>query len=167
MRTPTSWTKVNVDHKFWSHDRDLVRLRESQPMRHPPASPMAFTKLVVDDLEAMADYYCAVFGLYRGQRDAFDNGVEGEPIEELSLTPAPDVMHGQLVLLKFLERSPAKEDGTILGFTTADLTALVERVEQSGGTIVSPVKAFPDHGIRVVFARDPEGHLNELVEMQT
>jgi predicted enzyme related to lactoylglutathione lyase len=129
-------------------------------------SAFVFTKLVVDDLEAMADYYCAVFGLHRGTRDKFEHGVGGEPIDEIALTAKPGDEYGALTLLKFINRLAVKEDEAILGFTTTDLSALQARVKRAGGTLLSQVKELPDHGIRVAFARDPEGHLNELVEIR-
>lgn len=125
-----------------------------------------FTKLVVDDVEGMADYYCTVFGLHRGTRDQFDNGVGGEPIDEIALTAKAGDKYGTLTLLKFLKRTAVKEDETILGFTTPDLSALLDRVKRAGGTLLGPIKEHADHGIRVAFARDPEGHLNELVELR-
>jgi predicted enzyme related to lactoylglutathione lyase len=126
----------------------------------------AFTKLVVDDVDAMADYYCTVFGLHRGTRDEFEDGVGGEPIDEIALTAQPGDKYGSLTLLKFVQRPAVKEDETILGFTTSDLPALLERVQRAGGDVLGPIKEHPDHGIRVAFARDPEGHLNELVEIR-
>jgi predicted enzyme related to lactoylglutathione lyase len=54
----------------------------------------------------------------------------------------------------------------ILGFTTPDLPALLDRVRRFGGAPLGKVKDIPLHGIRVAFARDPEGHLCELVELQ-
>ena len=53
----------------------------------------------------------------------------------------------------------------ILGFTTPDLSALLDRVPRAGGSVFGKVKEMPDHGIRVAFARDPEGHLSEVVEL--
>ena len=48
--------------------------------KHPATH--SFTKLVVDDLDAMADYYCSAFGLHRGSRDQFEDGVGGESIDD-------------------------------------------------------------------------------------
>lgn len=131
------------------------------------ASQFSFTKLVVDDLDAMADYYCSVFGLHRGSRDQFDDGVGGvEPIDEIALVAAPDDRYGALTLLRFINRPAPARDEVILGFTTPDLSGLLERVERAGGSVFGKVKDLPDHGIRVAFARDPEGHLTELVELR-
>ena len=131
------------------------------------AAVLTFTKLVVDDLDAMRDYYCAVFGLHPGTREQFEDGVGGEPIDEIALVANPGDPFGALSLLKFEARSSTGRDELILGFTTPDLDGLIERVRKHGGTLLGEVKEMPSHGIRVAFARDPEGHLSELVELQT
>lgn len=136
-------------------------------MTNDRPAAFTFTKLVVHDLDAMADYYCDVFGLFRGTRDQFENGVGGEPIDEVALTAKPGDKYGALTLLKFLKRPGVREDETILGFTTPDLASLLLRVERAGGTRLGPIKEHADHGIRVAFVRDPEGHINELVELRS
>lgn len=124
-----------------------------------------FTKLVVDDLDAMSAFYCSVFGLHAGGRFSFDDAMEGERIEELSLATRPGEPYGPVTLLKYLDRPPVSPDGIVLGFTTPDVDGLVARALEAGGSLVGEVKAVPKHGIRIAFVRDPEGHLCELVEM--
>jgi catechol 2,3-dioxygenase-like lactoylglutathione lyase family enzyme len=135
-------------------------------MAAEPIATLTFTKLVVDDLDAMQDFYCSVFGLHPGTRERFEDGVGGEPIEEVALVAHPGDPFGAMSLLKFEQRGPANPGEMILGFTTPDLSALLGRVLASGGTLVGEIKALPSHRIRVAFARDPEGHLCELVELQ-
>jgi len=136
-------------------------------MSAEPIAAYTFTKLVVDDLDAMCDYYCSVFGLHPGTRERFDDGVGGEPIDEVALVANPGDPFGAVSLLCFEQRDPAaaSRDEVILGFTTPDLPALVDRLTKAGGELVSPIKEMPSHEIRVAFARDPEGHLCELVEL--
>jgi len=129
------------------------------------ATDFAFTKLVVDDLEGMAGFYCTVFDLHQATRVRVENGVGGETIEEIPLVASPEEEWGSLVVLKFVDRSVPKDDETILGFTTNDLPALLDRLRGAGGRIISEMKEMPEHGIRVAFARDPEDHLIEIVEM--
>lgn len=129
-------------------------------------STFTFTKLVVEDLDAMCEYYCAVFGLHPGTRERFDDGVGGEPIDEIALVANPGDSFGAISLLKFEQRRPPQPDEVILGFTTPDLSALLDRVQRAGGTLLGKIKDMPSHQIRVAFARDPEGHLSELVELQ-
>lgn len=126
----------------------------------------SFTKLVVDDLERMADYYCAVFDLHRVGHHASEKGALGEAIDEIFLSHAPADRHGSFILFKFRQRPPARDDQVILGFQTRDLDAVVERARRAGGTLAAPVKAMPELKVRVAMVRDPEGHLCELVELQ-
>ena len=137
-------------------------------MSNAKVAAFTFTKLVVGDLEAMADFYCDVFDLHRGTRERFDDGVGGEPIDEVALVAQPGDPWGAVSLLCFEAREPAAHrDAVILGFTTPDLAALLARVRQQGGALVGEVKEMPSHGIRVAFVRDPEGNLCELVELRS
>jgi predicted enzyme related to lactoylglutathione lyase len=131
------------------------------------AAPAAFsfTKLVVHDVEQMAAFYTEVYGLHAVKR--VQERIGAEPIDEIMLSPDPNAPFGSLVLLRFSERAAPPTGELILGFTTGDLPALLERVEKAGGAIHAPLKEMPELGIRVAFATDPEGHLAELVEVRT
>lgn len=122
-----------------------------------------FTKLIVRDEEAQAEYYSKVYGLnaiYRVQ------GVsDGEPFREVILSPGTDMSAGTLVMFNFTERDAPRDQQVILGFTTDDLDAVVERIQANGGKLVGPVREETDHGVRVVFSTDPEGVLCENVQM--
>jgi predicted enzyme related to lactoylglutathione lyase len=69
------------------------------------------------------------------------------------------------VLLKFVDRPGTPRGEVILGFTTTDLPELLARIRAAGGTIHEEMKEMPELGLRVAFAKDPEGHLAELVQM--
>ncbi|MBY0400806.1 VOC family protein [Myxococcota bacterium] len=127
-------------------------------------SNLSFTKLVVDDLDRMADFYCTVFDLHPTGRMSFEKGAIGEPIEEIFLCPEPTDRYGSFVLFKFLKRAAPRDSEVILGFQTSDLTAVVERAQRCGGGLAAPIKEMPELGVRVAMLRDPEGHLCELVE---
>ncbi len=129
-------------------------------------SNLSFTKLVVDDLDRMAGFYCDVFDLYETGRLHIEQGAIGEPIEEIFLCPSPDDRYGSFVLFKFLARPAPRDNETILGFQTRDLDALLARAEARGGRLAAPIKAMPELGVRVAMVLDPEGHLCELVEQR-
>ena len=130
----------------------------------PPSASHAFTKLIVHDLERLAAFYREVYGLHAVNRLRGES-IVGEEIDEIMLSPDPRAAYGSLVLLRYLERGPSPNGELILGFTTDDLPALLDRVRKAGGRIHAPIREMPEHGLRVAFATDPEGHLAELVQM--
>lgn len=125
----------------------------------------SFTKLIVDDEERMAEYYHQVYGLNKLQRvQEADSGAVG-PIREVIMGPGETMSAESLVMIKFVDKPAPRDQEVILGFITDDLDALAERVLVHGGTHVGPIKAMPQHGVRVLFATDPEGRLSENVEL--
>jgi predicted enzyme related to lactoylglutathione lyase len=130
----------------------------------PPSASFGFTKLVVRDLEKMAAFYRDVYGLHavnrvRGER------IGAEEIDEIVLSPDPKATWSSLVLLRYLGRGASPNGEAILGFTTDDLPALLERLQAAGGRVTAPMREMPELRIRVAFATDPEGHLAELVQV--
>jgi predicted enzyme related to lactoylglutathione lyase len=130
----------------------------------PPSASFGFTKLIVHDLEKMAAFYHEAYGLHAVQR-VRGASIGSEEIDEVMLSPDPKAVYGSLVLLRYLGRGPSPSGELILGFTTDDLPALVERVMKAGGAITAPIREMPEHKLRVAFATDPEGHLAELVQL--
>ena len=130
----------------------------------PPEAAFAFTKLVVHDLEPLVRFYSEVYGLHAVHRVRGES-IGGEEIEEVMMSPDPTATWSSLVLLRYLDRPAPERDEVILGFTTDDLPALIERVEAAGGSVHAPMKELPELHVRVAFVRDPEGHLTELVQV--
>ena len=129
-----------------------------------PSTSHGFTKLIVHDLEGMAAFYRDVYGLHAVNRVTGES-IGGEPIDEIMLSADPKAQWSSLVLLKYLGRKASPNGEVILGFTTDDLPALLERVTKAGGGITAPTQELPHLGVRVAFATDPEGHLAELVQV--
>ena len=128
----------------------------------PRLSTFTFTKLVVDDLEKMAAFYGEVYELQQITR--VNDAIGDEQIDEIILGTAGAPSPGALILLKYVDRPRPRNGEVILGFTTNDLPALLDRVRAAGGGVHADIRDFPDMKIRVAFATDPEGHLIELVE---
>jgi predicted enzyme related to lactoylglutathione lyase len=129
----------------------------------PPEASFAFTKLVVHDLEKSAAFYRDVYGLHGVKR--VSERIGREEIDEIMLSPDPAAAWGSLVLLKYSGRGPSPSGELILGFTTPDLPALLERLRAAGGAVVAPIREMPELHLRVAFAADPEGHVAELVQL--
>ena len=124
-----------------------------------------FCKLVVDDLERTADFYRRVFGLADWKRVAHDNSATtGGPIDEITFRSTA-AGGPSLTLIKLVDRAPPQTGEAIMGFLTPDLEALLDRATASGGSIATPLRAMPEHGVKVAFVKDPEGHLIEVVEL--
>ncbi len=125
----------------------------------------SFTKLVVQDLEAMSAYYQRVYGLKEFER--IQATIEGEPIDEIMLGLDSAYGPGSIMLLKFVDRPAPKPGAVILGFQTDDLDALVERTLEHGGSLHSGISESNVAPVRVAFSVDPEGNLAECVQLVT
>lgn len=122
----------------------------------------SFSKVIVHDLEAMAAFYATVFGLVEQNRHR--DAIAGRPISEITYKPTYPG-GGSLTLICFEDaRGPANSE-SILGFTTTDLAALVKRALAAGGKLHDPIRKIPEFKLQVAFIADPEGHLNEVVQL--
>jgi lactoylglutathione lyase len=131
-------------------------------MSKPAPTHFGFTKLIVQDLEKSAAFYTTVCGLKELAR--VDADVNGRPISEIMYNPTGEG-GATFVLFKFTGEHRAGSDEVILGFQTENLVEFLARVEAAGGALAQPIREMPEHGIRVAFVKDVEGHLIEVVEL--
>lgn len=122
----------------------------------------SFSKLLVEDLEKTAAFYQAVCGLVEQQR--VDASINGRPIREITFLPTYPG-GGSLTLLQFLDATKPQREELILGFTTSDIEAFIDRVRCAGGRVTDPIREMPEHHLRVAFVEDVEGHLIEIVQL--
>ena len=121
-----------------------------------------FAKTFVHDLDAMASFYESVFGLISIQRHT--DTMLGREIDEVSYQPT--YQGGpSLTLIKYLDSTGPSTGESVQGFLTPDLAALCERATAAGGTVPEGIRAMPEMGLQVAFVLDPEGHLNEVVQL--
>ena len=121
-----------------------------------------FSKTFVHDLDAMACFYEQVFGLIpynRHQDEMFGRRID-EITYQASYPGGP-----ALTLIKYLDSTGPIAGEAVQGFMSDNLDALVERALANGGTVPSPARDVPEFGLRVAFILDPEGHLNEVIQM--
>jgi hypothetical protein len=124
----------------------------------------SFTKLVVADLEPMAAFYKAVYGL--GEVGRYRAEVNGHPIEEIIL--GSEGASSGLILFSYLDRESATIGEALLGFTTDNVGALFERGVAAGGSVWAEIKDPELAGVALVgFLADPEGHVAEVVQTET
>lgn len=117
----------------------------------------AFTKLVVADVDAMAHYYRAVYGLR--QVDRIEGRIGTEQIDEIVLS---DGSGPPLILIQFAGRPAPPVGEQLLGFFTEDLDAAVRRCEAAGGQVFIGPELHGD--MNIAFLSDPEGHVAEVVQ---
>jgi predicted enzyme related to lactoylglutathione lyase len=132
------------------------------PHQRTADAHFSFTKLRVADLEKTAAFYKAVCGLVELQR--VDASIEGRAIREIMFGPTYPG-GGSLTLLQFLDAAKPHREELILGFTTSDIEAFVDRVKAAGGRVTDPIRSLPDHRLRVAFVEDVEGHSIEVVQL--
>ena len=121
-----------------------------------------FSKVFVHDLEAMARFYEDVFGLipFNRHRDA----MFGRDIDEITYQ-ATYPGGSALTLISYLDSSAPRAGESVQGVATTDIEALVARARAAGGSIPEPIRRIEEFGLSVVFVLDPEGHINEVVQM--
>ena len=123
-----------------------------------------FAKVFVHDLQAMAAFYEEVFGLVRifEHKDV----MLGRPIEEIGYQAGyPGGL--EVTLIKYLDSTGPAVGESVVGFTTSNIHALVARANAAGGKVPEAIRAMPDLKLQVVFVLDPEGHVSEVVQLDS
>ncbi|WP_395332023.1 VOC family protein [Novosphingobium sp. BL-8H] len=121
-----------------------------------------FAKTFVHDLEAMGKFYETVLGLVpfaRHQDEMFGRKID-EIMYQASYPGGP-----ALTLIKYVDSTGPQVGEAVQGFVATDLEGVVERALANGGTVPGPIREIPEYGIKVVFVLDPEGHINEVIQM--
>ena len=124
--------------------------------------PLGFTKLVVDDLDKVADFYRSVCGLVEEGRG--EDEIAGRAIRELYFESDPPGT-GTFTLTNFVDAPTRSKPGVILGFVTEDIDAFVDRAQAAGGRVEQAAHPRPEYGVKVAFLTDVEGNLLEVVEL--
>jgi predicted enzyme related to lactoylglutathione lyase len=122
----------------------------------------SFTKLVVADLEVSAAFYTDVFGLKEQYRVKDDIG--GRAMEEILFEPT--AAGGAMFVLLHFADTPEPVAGSVLaGFVTDEIDDVFTRAVAAGATVIDAVHDAPEHGVRVGFLTDPDGHVLEVCQM--
>lgn len=121
-----------------------------------------FAKTFVHDLDAMASFYENVLGLIPFNRH--QDVMFGRKVDEITFQSSYPGGPA-LTLIKYMDSTGPMAGEAVQGFMSDNLEALVERALAHGGSVPDPIREIPQFGIRVVFVLDPEGHLNECIQM--
>lgn len=133
------------------------------------------TGIVVRDLEMSKRFYCEVFGFaivkqVEESGNFIDNisALQGVRITTVKMA-TPD---GQMIELLYCHSHSCEKEPreifdmgiTHIAFTVENLDLEYERLKKTGVKFNSTPWISPDGRAKVVFCRDPEGNLIELVE---
>lgn len=123
-----------------------------------------FTKLIVSDVDNLYTFYNRVFGLVQKARVRQGEG-ENELDEIIMGTDEEGYSHPTLIIKRYPNRPVPVPGEVTLGFVVDDVDATVEKAWVEGGSVHRAAQAQPQHGVKVAFIKDSDGHLIEIVEM--
>ena len=128
------------------------------------SSQFSFTKIIVADVDRLFAFYRAVFGMAETAR--VRQGEGDAELDEIIMGPAgAGYSVPSLVIQRYPNRPiPAPGEAT-LGFIVADIDRTIKTALAAGATIDQPLRTAAEHGIRVAFIKDPDGHRIEIVQM--
>jgi len=119
------------------------------------AGPPQYFAVIVEDIDRAADWYGQVFGLDVLDRWEADDG--SAAIVNLSSA----ALFVELIRDDRAEPEERARGFRKVGFGVSDVRKVADRVEAATG--VRPrVSEFPQHGVRLVQLRDPEGNVVQL-----
>lgn len=121
-----------------------------------------FSKTFVRDLDAMARFYESVLGLIPFNRHK--DKMFGREIDEITYQ-ASYPGGPALTLISYTDGNAPAAGEAVQGFITQDLEAACARAIAAGGSVPEPIRTVPEFGIKVAFIIDPEGRINEVIEM--
>lgn len=126
------------------------------------ARGLAFVKLVVADLDRAEGFYHAVFGLAASHSHAADTHAYAQ---EERMLAAPEGSGSTLILTRYLRQSPPPAGAAWTGFIVPDIAATAEAIVAAGGAVLVPVHSSDTHAVMALVARDPDGHMIEVIEL--
>ncbi len=120
---------------------------------------MGFTKIIVADLGAMEHFYVEGLGIEIVTRISVDE--PGWELDEIMLSAGEG---SQLILVHYRNRPAPTPGEAVIGLYVANIEGVVASAATHGATIVVPVREIPEHGIKMAYVSDPEGHMVEFLE---
>ncbi|MDD3799698.1 MAG: VOC family protein [Novosphingobium sp.] len=122
---------------------------------------IAYTKFAVSDSDAMREFYCTALGFNHGTR--IEEGEGDNAFVENFIGVGPQ----QVVLIAYKNRPAPAPGESYLALMVEDVDASLAAIEKAGGTITMPGLDIPEHKLRMGYATDPEGHVIELMHLDS
>jgi len=127
-----------------------------------PATAFAFTKILVRDVTAAENFYTQVLGLTVLARVVREGE---EPVEETIMAVPGAETGARLIVERPIGRPLPSPGESITGFMVDDVDSAVTAAVGAGGSIVHAPMNNEEHGLRLAFVADHEGHVIELLQM--
>jgi len=151
------WTEAEE-----KREREGESMADERPTGATRDATYGFSKIFVHDLDAMGAFYEDVFGLIPFNRH--QDEMLGRKIDEITYR-ATHPGANALTLIHYVDSRGPVAGESVQGFLTNDIDALVARAERAGGRLAEPIRRIDAFGLRVAFVLDPEGHVNEVVQL--
>lgn len=124
----------------------------------------SFTKLIVSDVDNLYAFYNRVFDLVEKAR--VRQGEGEHELDEIIMGADKDGYSTPTLVIQRFPNRPIPDRGEVtLGFVVADVDAIVKKAQAEGGSVYRAAQSQPQHGVKVAFIKDSDGHLIEVVEM--
>ena len=124
---------------------------------------LSFTKIIVADVERVFEFYRRVLGVEQHVRVRQGEGYDA--LDKIISKPVGAQMAPTLAIKCFVNRPPPQPGELQIGFVVSSVDEVVEAALAAGGSIEKAAVDQPQHGVRVAFFRDVEGHSVEVVEL--
>lgn len=123
----------------------------------------SFTKLVVDNIQPVENFYREVFGMLhlRSHRENEHDYAQ----EEVMLATTRELGAPVLIIARYLNRPCPVAGSAFTGFTVSNLDKTLQLTTSHGGKIVVDKHTNTEHGVIAAILEDPAGHLIEAVQM--
>ena len=121
-----------------------------------------YLKLVVENSEKLAPFYCDVFGMKEVRR--FDALALEDPHLELFLSAGPKEDDNQIALVHYTNRPTPTPGEAAIAFMVEDVDATVAAALAAGGTSTRAAETMEEHKFRYAIIADPEGHAIEVMQ---
>lgn len=131
------------------------------PEVRPPL--LNFVKIIVADVDGVFNFYARVLGVEAHRR--VQSGLGEDALEEIISLPIGGAGAPSLIIKSYVNRPAPKPGELQLGVVVSDVDAVLAAAVAAGGTIAQPARDATEHGVRVAFFRDIEGHMVEIVQM--
>lgn len=123
-----------------------------------------FTKIIVADIERAYDFYNKVFGMVEIARISNGEGLMEMHEIIMGRAGAAGIPIPTLIVQRYPNRPVPSSELVTLGFNVMDIEATVSRAVAAGAAVKVPVTTDAEHGVKVSFLTDPQGHLLEVLQ---